>query len=154
MKTLIVNISIAHQNTLNVAKNMARVFDCKIKKPNEININDLKKYDLIGFGSGIYFMKHHVSLLNLVEKCDDMKGKKAFIFSTSGFNSKVVVRKMHKALKEKLQAKNFEIIGEFNCPGLDTWGPYKYMGGLNKNRPNERDFKNAILFAKELVKKF
>lgn len=151
MKALIINISIAHQNTLKVAKALADVFNCEIKKPSKINFKDLKKYDIIGFGSGIYFMKHHQALLNLVGKLDRMPGKKAFIFSTSGFNKKIIVKRMHKALREKLLAKDFEIIGEFNCPGWDTWGPYKYIGGLNKNRPNDNDLAKAKDFAKQLL---
>ncbi|HIE43486.1 MAG TPA: flavodoxin, partial [Candidatus Omnitrophica bacterium] len=81
MKTLIICISIHHKNTEKIAKVMAKVLEAKLLKPHKVDINTLSRYDLIGFGSGIYYHKHHGSLLNLVERLPDLKGKKAFIFS-------------------------------------------------------------------------
>ncbi len=54
MKTLIIYISIHHSNTERIAKAMAEILDAKLVKSNEVHINDLLEYDLIGFGSGIY----------------------------------------------------------------------------------------------------
>jgi flavodoxin len=56
-------------------------------------------------------------------------------------------------LKEKLSGKGFEIIGEFSCKGFDTWGPFKLIGGLNKGKPDEEDFKSAERFANSLKEK-
>jgi flavodoxin len=59
----------------------------------------------------------------------------------------------NKALKDKLLKKGFDVIGEFNCLGFDTAGPLKAIGGLNKNRPNEKDLKKAQDFAREINNK-
>ncbi len=148
MKTLLIYVSIHHGNTEKIAKEMAEVLNAKLVKPNEVNINELSKYDLIGFGSGIYHRKHHVSLFKLLEKLPMQKNKKAFIFTTSGTN-----KDYNKPLKEKLPEKGFDIVGEFSCKGFDTWGPFKIIGGINRGSPNEQDLKNARKFAEELKNK-
>jgi flavodoxin len=56
-------------------------------------------------------------------------------------------------LKEELSNKGFEIIGEFACKAFDTMGPFKLIGGLNKGKPDEEDFKNAESFANSLKEK-
>ncbi len=89
MKTLIIYQSIHHDNTEKIAKVMANVLEAKLVKPQELDISTVAEYDLIGFGSGIYWGKHHKSLLNMVDKLPSQKNKKAFIFSTSGVGKKV-----------------------------------------------------------------
>lgn len=51
----------------------------------------------------------------------------------------------------KLSIKGFDIIGEFSCRGFDTVGPFKLIGGISKGRPNEKDLKQAKIFAKNLL---
>lgn len=170
MKTLIICISIHHSNTEKIAKAMAGVLDTKLIKPaeillfaqndkkNKVDIESLSEYDLIGFGSGIYFGKHHKSLLKLVDKLPDLKGKKVFVFSTSGVsnagnfihNIRHKISHFHTPLREKLIKKGLVIVGEFTCKGFDTAGPFKLIGGISKNRPNKEDLKKAIDFAGEL----
>ncbi|MCK4255841.1 flavodoxin, partial [candidate division WOR-3 bacterium] len=87
MKTLIIYTSIHHKNTERIAKVMAEVLEAPLAKPREIDINSLAEYDLLGFGSGIYFGKHHKSLLKLVDKLPNLKGRKVFVFSTSGVSN-------------------------------------------------------------------
>jgi len=149
MKTLIICFSYHHNNTAKIASVFARTLNSEVKTPQEVNPADLSEYDLIGFGSGIYFGKHHKSLLELADKLPQVTSKKAFIFSTSGRLGNAP--KFHKQLKEKLQAKGFTIVGEFNCGGLDTYGLMKITGGLNKGKPNEDDLKQAEAFAKGLT---
>ncbi|MGA3059395.1 MAG: flavodoxin family protein [Candidatus Bathyarchaeia archaeon] len=148
MKTLIICFSYHHKNTAKIALVFASKLNAEIKTPQEINPNNLSEYDIIGFGSGIYFGKHHKSLLELADKLLQVTDKKAFIFSTSGRTGNSV--KFHKKLKEKLQSKGFTIIGEFNCAGLDTYGLMKITGGINKERPNKDDIKQAEAFAQSL----
>jgi len=105
---------------------------------------------LIGFGSGIYFGKHHKNLLNLVDKLPKLDGKKAFIFSSSGTKEGKLFNKFHKSIKEKLRKKGVNVIGEFSCLGFDTYGPLKLIGGISKGRPNEKDLENARVFAGSL----
>ena len=127
---------------------MAKVIPAEIKTPQQINLEELNQYDLVGFGSGIYFWKHHKDLLELAEKLPQQINNKAFIFSTSANTENAP--KFHSLLREKLQSKGLNIVGEFNCAGLDTYGLMKITGGLNKEHPNKDDIKQAEDFAKSL----
>ena len=74
--------------------------------------------------------------------------QQVFIFSTSGQEGKS--ERLHKKLRKKLQTKGYNILGEFNCPGYDTYLFTKLVGGLQKGRPNEQDLKKAQAFAENL----
>ena len=69
-----------HNNTEKIAKSIAKVLDADIKKPQELNPEDLQKYSLIGFGSGMYDGKHHESLFKLVDKLPNVTDKKSIYF--------------------------------------------------------------------------
>ena len=148
MKSLIVLVSYHHNNTRKIAEVIAKVINAEIKTPQQINLEELNQYDLVGFGSGIYFWKHHKDLLELAEKLPQQINKKAFIFSTSANTENAP--KFHSLLREKLQSKGYTIADEFNCAGFITWGPYKIVGGLKKVRPNLDDLKLAEEFASRL----
>ena len=59
MKTVIVYASVHHQNTEKVAKVMAEELEADLFPVANAKPETLETYDLIGFGSGIYFGKHH-----------------------------------------------------------------------------------------------
>jgi flavodoxin len=149
MKTAIIYYSYHHGNTKKVIDRMAGILGAKLMTPPEVDATKLAEYDLIGFGSGIYFSKPHKSLLDLVDSLPSMKNKKAFIISTSGRGEKGM-EKNHHGLKAKLEGKGFAIVGEYSCSAFDTFLFFRLMGGLNKGRPNEDDLKKAEEFAKKL----
>jgi flavodoxin len=148
MKTLIVFTSVHHQNTEKVAMVMAEELDADYVHTDRAKPETVEAYDLIGFGSGIYFGKHHKTLLQFVESLPPVTHKRAFVFSTSG-DGKL---KHHAALKEKLVKRGFAIVDEFCCKGWDTVGPLKLFGGINKGRPDEKDLAAARAFAQGLKK--
>jgi flavodoxin len=146
IKSLIICLSVHHRNTEKIAKAMAEVLSAEILRPDEVNITRLFEYDLIGFGSGIYFGQHHQELLNLAEQLPVLN-RKAFIFSTKGIGPKSLY---HRALGERLTKKGLKIIADFSCPGFDSNGFIKLFGGINKQRPNEEDLAEAKEFARKL----
>jgi len=150
MKALIIYISVHHGNTEKVAKTMAKILDAALLEVEQADASMLEQYDLIGFGSGIYFGKHHESLLDFVDRLPMVRNKKAFIFSTSGLRKIRFIHNFDKPLKEKLQQKDFDIIDEFSCRGLDTYRATKLVGGINKGRPNAKDLQQAEDFARGL----
>lgn len=154
MKTLIIYKSTGRKNTEKVAQAMAGAINAKLVKVGEVTPEELAGYDLIGFGSGIYFFKHHKELIGFVEKMPAMK-RNVFIFSTMG----TYREENHKPLREKLVAKGCEIVGEFSCPGAS--GPLAshmnlefagLIGGKNKGHPDEEDLNKARAFVKSLMK--
>ena len=158
IKTLIILYSYHHQNTEKIAQKIAKILVAPIKAPQQIHPAELQEYDLIGFGSGIYGSKHHISLLDLADALPPVTNKNAFVFSTCGAPAFAVdngqvsdyIVTAHSALKEKLQSKGYTIVDEFMCPGLNTNSFLKIFGGINKGRPNAKDFKQAEEFAQHL----
>lgn len=150
MKALIIYMSVHHGNTKKIAGVMADVLEAELLKPHEVDPDSVSEYDLIGFGSGIYFWKHHVKLINIVSKMPYSEGKKAFIFSTSGVKKGYIY---HRHLRRKLLNKGFDIIGEFSCVGYDTYSVLKFIGGINSGRPNKGDLKKAEDFAEKVKSK-
>ncbi len=146
-KTLVICHSMHHGNTMRIAKTIARELNADIKLPSEVDSNDFTKYDLIGFGSGIYNRKHHISLFNLLDTIKQQDKLKSFIFSTAT----ICYKKMHEPLRIALITKGFIVIDEFICRGFMNYGFTKYFfGGLNKKRPNELDLNNAEYFVIDL----
>lgn len=150
VKAAIVYVSVHHKNTEKIAQTMAKTMKAKLFKTSEVSKKKLADYDVIGFGSGIYFAKHHKTLLEFVEKLPLMEGKKAFIFSTAGVKRRGYATRTHKPLRDSLKTKKFDVIGEFNCPGHDTYGFLTLIGGINKGRPNQDDLEKAEKFIKDL----
>ncbi|MGQ9478992.1 MAG: flavodoxin family protein [Thermoproteota archaeon] len=153
MKTLIIYVSIHHGNTEKIAKAIADVLNADLVKPTEVDNTVISRYGLIGFGSGIYFRKHHKSLFSLIDKLPDQNGKQAFIFSTSGLRKIGFIHDFDKPLRKKLLEKGFKVIGEFNCRGWDTYPLWvKPFGGVNKGKPGEKELEMTKWFTKSLEK--
>ena len=38
------------------------------------------------------------------------------------------------------------MIGEYECLGFDTFGPFKLVGGLQKGHPTEEEIRKAVEF--------
>ena len=156
MRSLVIVLSIHHNNTVKVADALARVLDARIKRPREVEPQELADYDLVGFGSGIYSEQHHRALFDLVDRLPQLTNRKAFIFSTCGIPAfgmtEEVVAQNHSRLREKLQSKGFVIVDEFGCVGHNTNSFLKLFGGLNKGRPNAQDLERAEAFAQRLLR--
>ena len=158
MKSLIVVVSYHHNNTQKVAEAIAKVLNAEVRTPQQTFPEDLEKYDLVGFGSGIDTDKNYKELLDFADKLPQVTDKKAFVFSTSGVPIGVsgqqrleeYTNKCHTALKETLISKGYTIIGEFGCAGFNTNKFLKWFGGVNKGRPNSEDLKHAEDFASKL----
>ncbi len=152
-KTLLVVFSYHHMNTEKVARVFAKVLGAQVKTPQQTNPEELGDYDFIGFGSGIDSGRHYKELLDFADALPRVAGKKAFIFSTSAIMGEDKVAKDHAMLREKLQSKGYVIVDEFACKGYNTNSVVKYIGGMNKGRPNTEDLKHAEEFALSLRQK-
>ncbi len=150
MKVLIVYVSIHHRNTERVARAMADVLNAEMVQVSEASAGLVEEYDVIGFGSGIYFGRHHGSLLGFVDDLPVCKDKKAFVFSTSGLGRIRIIHEFDRPLRQALRRKGFHVIGEFSCRGYDTYGLTRLVGGINKGRPSARDLEQAEHFAAAL----
>jgi flavodoxin len=152
LKAILIVFSYHHNNTQKIAEVFAKVLDAKIKAPQQTNPAELEECDLVGFGAGIDSDKHYKPLLDFADQLPNANNKKAFIFSTSGVSNTKYKTKIHKTLREKLEAKGYVILDDFNCHGFNTNSFLKHIGGMNKGSPNTEDLKNAEDFAVNLKK--
>lgn len=147
MKTLIVYASVHHDNTAKIANVLAEVLNAKLIKPADFQPELLESYDLIGFGSGIYVGKYHRTLLSVVTALPRVREKQSFLFSTSGRG----VGSYNQPVAALLRKKGFLVTADFACKGWDSFGPFKLIGGIAKNRPNHDDLEAAKTFAQKLM---
>jgi len=154
MRAAIIYMSIHNGNTEKIGEVIAKRLEAKLIRAVEAEVEDLLNYDLLGFGSGIYFGRNHEALFKLLDKFPTVQNKYAFIFSTSAFGKFPIIHDYHKALKRKLLGKGFKILGEFTCRGYSTHGPLKLFGGIHKGRPNRNDLEMASRFAEQIKKTY
>lgn len=143
MKTVIVFKSEHHKNTYKLVKAIADKYSVDLIDVADVDLNsvDLNKYDKIGFAAGIAFGKFYKEIEKLAsEKLP--KGKDVFLIYTCGSDN----GKYTKSMKEIIGSRDCNFVGSYGCPGCDTYGPFKLIGGLNKNRPNEQDVLGAVEF--------
>lgn len=150
-KYLIIVSSYHHNNTAKVACKFSEVLNAQVLAPEEVIVEDLQDYELIGFGSGIDSGKHYKPLLDLADRLLEVDQKPCFIFSTSAVQEKSKVEKDHSLLRQKLQSKGYTIVDEFSCKGYNTNSFLKYFGGMNKCKPDNVDLKHAEEFAVSML---
>jgi len=151
-KVLIIVYSYHHMNTEKVAHVIANELEAEIKHPDEIDVEEIQDYDLVGFGAGIDSGKHYSPILDLANSLPVIKNIKAFVFSTSAILNEKKMLKDHSELRNILVSKGYDIVDEFSCVGFNTNLFLKWFGGMNKGRPNEDDLLKAEEFAENLKK--
>lgn len=145
MRSLIVCVSISHGNTRRVADRMAEVLDAEVAEPEAVDPEKLNEYELVGFGSGVYFMAVHARLSGFVRQLPHVDAIPAFTFFTSG-GAEIPLMGYSKPIPRQLVSKGFDVLDSFSCRGWDTAGPLRLIGGLNKGRPDLRDLDRAASF--------
>jgi len=153
VKTLIVYCSEYKQNTEKLARLFAEKTGGDLKNIRDLGTFELEKYDLIGFGSGVYRESLSGKLFRLAEKLD-LTGKEVFVFSTSGVGMKFYNNK----LIALLAAKGAIIRGSFACKGSFVASDFsknklfELIGKFAQGHPDERDLQRAENFIGEILK--
>lgn len=151
MRIGIIYKSVHHQNTRRVAEAMSRQLGAHLLTLADAAEADATQYDLVGWGSGIYFGRHHPELLQLAATWPSLP-RRSFVFSTAGISS--LSSLWHQPLVRTLQRRGSQVIDQFSCPGWDTVGPLWMLGGLHRKRPDDADLARAAKFAAGLSEKF
>ena len=137
MKTAVCYYSRHHGNTRKVLEAMAEEGETDLIDVTARQSVCLEEYDCIGFASGVYFGKFQESVLAFARQYLPA-GKPVFFVCTYG------------GTKGKGAGALAEIAGEKRCPGYDTFGPFKLVGGIAKGHPNARDLERARKFYREI----
>lgn len=146
MKAAVVYYSKHHGNTKKVLDAIAREHDLALVNAAETADADLEAYDIIGFASGIYYSKFHKSVLQFAER-NLPEGKKVFFVFTCGAEKTGYTE----AIRQTVACKGADVLGEYGCPGFDTFGPFKLIGGIAKGRPNKDDLDGAVRFFESIL---
>lgn len=145
MKIGIVYASKHHENTFKLIKAVSEKFSADLISAEGEEKIDLSEYDLIGFASGVVYGKFYESVTKALEKFLP-EGKKVFFVYTCGKNSK----DFSEPLKAIAESKKCSVLGAYGCKGYDTYGPFKLIGGINKNHPDERDIQGILEFVEKI----
>lgn len=104
---------------------------------------------LIGLASGIYMGKPHAALLSFLEQHGkELAGRTVFLFLTSGSGMK----KYAADFSSLVESYGCSVQGCFHCKGYDTYGPWKFIGGIAKGRPDVSDISRASSFIQEQLR--
>ena len=147
IKVAIVYSSTHHGNTRKLVEGIANKFEITIIDANCCQRADLSAYDCIGFASGIDFGRFYDSVISFLKK-NLPENKRIFFLYTCAKTS----RRFTETICKEAVKKDSIILGEYGCKGYNTYGPWKYLGGMNRNHPNTQDVEGAILFLESIVK--
>lgn len=146
MRSAIVYHSEHHGNTKKIVDAMAKGSHVDLIDA-DVGLVDLSGYDLVGFASGIYFSKFNDSVMKFARELD-LRGKDVFLAFTSGF------RKDYAGIiRHLLETNGAKVLGTFSCPGHDTFGPFRLVGGLAKGHPDTDDLERAREFFRAMMEK-
>lgn len=150
MRILAIVQSTHQGNTRKVAEAMADVVPMTITDAEHAARYDFHDYDIVGFGSGIYYGKHDEKLIKLVSSLDNQSAY-VFVFSTSGSKG---FEKNNKPLIDLLEKRNKVVLGSFGCTGHDKFWMFKLIGGLNKGHPDDQDLRNVREWIADIAAKY
>ena len=145
-KTAIIYGSRHHGNTRKLVTAIAERFGCILIDADHLHNADLTEYELIGFASGIDFGKFYDSVESFL-RSNLPDGKKVFFLYTCAKVSK----RFTDFIRAEANSKNAFILGEFGCRGFNTYGPWKLIGGMNRNHSSEEEIHQAIQFVESLL---
>lgn len=145
MKTAIIYYSKHNGNTKKLLDAIAEKNEVTLIDVTAAPSENLGAFDRIGFASGIYYSKFHKTLLKYAEE-NLPTGKPVFFIYTCGAEKEGYTS----AISDIAKKKNAEILGSFGCLGLDTFGPFKLIGGIAKGHPDNDDLANCVSFYEKL----
>lgn len=115
----------------------------------EVETIDLSVYDTVGFASGVYMAKpHHLLLKYIEEHKDQLHDKNIALILTSGSNQESYGRWFISYVSER----GLRTAGCYQCKGWDTYGFWKYIGGIAKKHPNQKDVAAGQKFLSSVTK--
>ncbi len=145
MNSIILYGSRHHGNTRKLAEAIAQKHPVDLLDADAGIAVDLTNYDLIGFASGLDFGKFYPSVTGLAKTLP--AGKRVFaIFTCARDNGKY-----GDEIRDIAAQRNCIYLGKFGCKGYNTYGPWKLIGGMNRNHPSFEEREAALRFYEGLL---
>lgn len=144
-KAVIIYASKHHGNTYKLVKGISERCEVTTIDATKQSVMDLQDYEVIGFASGIDFGKFYKEIETFAKDNLPMK-KQVFFLYTCAMERKGFTDSMKKIALEK----DAIVLGEYGCKGYNTYGPWKLIGGMNRNHPTEEEIQSAVSFFESL----
>lgn len=154
MKAIVFYSSDYRTNTEKIAGIMASEIGADYVNIRNIKDDDYtaEKYELIGFGSGVYREDLSKDLYRLTERLT-LKDQKVFVFSTSGigmsFYNKRLLR--HLTSKGALSLGSFACKGSFTASDFSEIKLFELLGKSAEGHPNRNDLLHAKAFILKIM---
>lgn len=152
-RIIIIYESYHHNNTEKIAYILAQRLQADLCKTDQVNPGKLLDYEVIGFGTGIYFCKPHQKIHSLLDRLPNFTKQKSFLFATSGIKNNKYIHNIVNKIIFKIEEKGLDVIDWLSVKGWDTFGPAAIIGGINRGHPNLTDFYHTELFANSVLSK-
>ena len=145
-KAAIIYASTHHGSTRKLVEAIADKYEVVQIDATNCQQADLSGYDLIGFASGIDFGKFYDSVERFLEKNLPENKRVFFMYTCAKVNNRFT-----NSIKAAATKKRATVLGEYGCKGFNTYGPWKVIGGMNKNHPTKNELENCITFFETLL---
>ena len=145
-KAAIIYASTHHGSTRKLVEAIADKYEVVQIDATNCQQADLSGYDLIGFASGIDFGKFYDSVERFLEKNLPENKRVFFMYTCAKVNNRFT-----NSIKAAATKKGATVLGEYGCKGFNTYGPWKVIGGMNKNHPTKNELENCITFFEALL---
>lgn len=147
MNTAIVYYSQHHGNTKKLLDAIAAAEEVTLIDVTAPAITDLTTFERVGFASGIYFNSFAKQVLTFASE-HLPENKDVFYIFTHGAPAGSFLKSIRRIADEK----NCRELGSYHCPGFDTFGPFKLVGGIAKGHPDAEEIAGAVKFYQQLQK--
>lgn len=115
---------------------------------NDADVPELKRYDLIGIGTPVYYFRPTFNMIDTLKSLPDLKGKAFFtfiLFGTYKFDTDVMINKI-------LTSKGAYQVGSYYCYGEDYFIGYLKLGALfSPNHPTAKELEEAEAFGNAVM---
>jgi len=149
MKVLIIYFS-QTGNTKKIAKKIQEGIiesgnECEIVNILKINLEQIKNFDLIGFGTPTFFYREPINIKRFLQNLEDIIGKHCFLFCTHGSQ----IGNTFYYMKEELVSKGYNVIGTYDTysnASIQFYPTPWHTAG----HPDEIELEEAIEFGKNI----
>ena len=145
-KVAIIYASTHHGSTRKLVEAIAEKYSVVQIDATKQQRADLSGYDLIGFASGIDFGRFYDCVEQFVENSLPENKQVFFLYTCAKINDRFT-----ETIKAKSERKGAVVMGEYGCRGFNTYGPWKLVGGMNKNHPSAEEINGAVTFFEALL---
>ncbi len=149
MKTLIIHFS-QTGNTLRMADRIRdgiveRTGRCDVMAMRDVEAGSLEDYDLIGFGTPVFYFQEPFHVRDFLKALPDQKGKHWFLFGTHGS----MWGTMFLSMADILKGKEAEVVGYHHnyADAFLQFYPYPFV---TTGHPDEKEIEETRAFGREI----